>query len=76
MSPQIDTPSALGAAIRKQRKDLQLTQDDLALAIGVDRKVIYRLERGTGSVQLDIALNAARAVGLDLYARPRGKTGA
>ena len=43
----------------------------LAEVIGVNRRVIGELERGKGSVRLEIALAAARAVGLDVELRAR-----
>lgn len=71
-----NSPSALGTAIRERRGELKLTQDDLALAIGVNRRVIGQLEGGKETVQLGIALNAARAVGLDVGVEARGDAGA
>ena len=70
-----DSPSALGAAIRKRRGDLGITQDDLALSIGVNRKVIGQLESGKETIRLDIALNAARALGLNVGVETRGESG-
>lgn len=67
-----DTPIALGEAIRARRRRLKVTQDDLALSIGVNRRVIGQLEGGKETVQLDIALRAARAVGLDVGVQERG----
>ncbi len=64
----------LGAAIRDRRRGLKLTQDDLALSIGVNRKVIGQLERGKKTVHVEIALQAARAVGLDIGVRARGES--
>ena len=63
-----NSPTLLGTAIRERRGELKLTQDDLALAIGV----IGQLERGKETVQLGIALNAARAVGLNVGVEARG----
>jgi HTH-type transcriptional regulator / antitoxin HipB len=71
-----DSPAALGAALRKRRRALQLTQDDLALSIGVNRKVIGQLEGGKEGVRLDIVLRAARALGLDIGVETRGEPGA
>lgn len=68
----IDSPSTLGTAIRERRGELKLTQDDLALAIGVNRRVIGQLEGGKETVQLGIALKAARAVGLNVGVEARG----
>jgi len=70
-----NSPSALGAAIRQRRRELKLTQDDLALSIGVNRRVIGQLEGGKETVQLEIALNAARALGLDVGVETRGEAG-
>jgi HTH-type transcriptional regulator / antitoxin HipB len=70
-----NSPAALGAAIRHRRRELQLTQDDLALAIGVNRRVIGQLEGGKETVRLEIALNAARALGLDVGVETRGEAG-
>jgi DNA-binding XRE family transcriptional regulator len=71
-----DSPADLGGAIRKRRGDLGLTQDDLALSIGVNRKVIGELEGGKETVRLDIALNAARALGLNVGVEARGQADA
>lgn len=72
---RVDTPSALGAAIRSRRRQLRLSQDELALSIGVNRKVIGQLEGGKETVRLEIALNAARALGLNVGVEARGETG-
>lgn len=68
-----NSPAALGIAIRERRAELKLTQDDLALAIGVNRKVIGQLEGGKETVRLEIALNAAQALGLNVGVEARGE---
>lgn len=70
-----NSPSALGIAIRERRSDLGLTQDDVAMSIGVNRKVIGQLEGGKETVQLDIVLKAARALGLNVGVEARGEAG-
>ena len=72
---EINSPSDLGAAIKARRNDLGLTQDDLALSIGVNRRVIGQLESGKETVRLDIVLSAARALGLNVGVETRGKAG-
>lgn len=67
----IPTTAEFGSAIEQRRRELGLTQDDVAGAVGVNRRVIGELERGKGSVRLEIALAAAQAVGLDLDLRAR-----
>ncbi len=65
--------SDLGAAIRDRRRELGLTQDDLALSIGVNRRVIGQLEGGKETVRLDIVLRATRALGLNIGVEARGE---
>jgi DNA-binding XRE family transcriptional regulator len=66
-------PHEFGDEIRTRRRVLNLSQDQLAEVIGVNRRVIGELERGKGSVRLEIALAAARAVGLDIELRARAR---
>lgn len=68
----IESPAEMGMSLRDRRLSLGITQDDLALSIGVNRKVIGQLEGGKKSVQLDIALRAARALGLEVGVEARG----
>jgi HTH-type transcriptional regulator / antitoxin HipB len=72
---RVDSSSALGTAIRKRRRDLGITQDGLALSIGVNRKVVGQLESGKETVRLGIALKAARALGLNVGVEAHGETG-
>ncbi|HEX5929666.1 MAG TPA: helix-turn-helix domain-containing protein [Solirubrobacterales bacterium] len=67
-----NSPAELGSAIRERRRRLDITQDELAASIGVNRKVIGQLERGKETVHVGIALRAARAVGLDVGVEARG----
>jgi len=62
---------SFGRALRARRRALDLSQDTVAELIGVNRRVVGELERGKGSVRLEIALGAARALGLDLELRAR-----
>lgn len=67
----IDSPSEWGVALERRRRELSLTQDEVAEAIGVNRRVVGELERGKGTVRLEIALAVAQAIGLDLDLSPR-----
>jgi transcriptional regulator with XRE-family HTH domain len=62
----VHSPSEFGAQLRARRKSLKLSQTSLADVIGVNRRVLGQLEHGKGTVQLKIAIEAARAVGLDI----------
>jgi len=61
----------LGTELRARRAFLGVSQEALANAIDVNRRVIGELERGKGSVRLEIALAAAQALGLDVDLKPR-----
>jgi DNA-binding XRE family transcriptional regulator len=65
-------PAGLGTAIRSRRRQLGITQEDLASSIGVSRRVIGQLESGKETVQVGIVLRAARAVGLNVGVELRG----
>lgn len=68
---KISNPTEFGAELKRRRKELGLNQQMVADVIGVARRVVGELERGKGTVRLEIAIAAARAVGLDLVMRPR-----
>ena len=65
-SLHIQSAREFGAQLSTRRKDLKLSQTDVADVIGVNRRVLSQLENGKGTVQLRIALEAARAIGLDV----------
>lgn len=73
MKPSISprTTEDFGVLLRTRRKELGLTQSEVADVIGVNRRVLGQLEKGKGTVQLQIALAAAQAVGLDILLTPR-----
>ena len=62
----VDSPVGLGAAIKKARKSLGLTQSQLALAAGVGVRFIGDLEAGKASVQLGLALTVIQSLGGEL----------
>lgn len=65
-SPHIDTPATLGQALRRTRKQLGLTQPQLALASGVGVRFIVDLEAGKPTIQLGRALQVIDALGTEL----------
>jgi len=70
----MSTPSDIGLAIRRARKEMGLRQDELAAAAGVGLRFLVELERGKPTVQLDRALRVLQAIGLDLQIVDRGST--
>lgn len=69
----VRTSIDLGNALRTRRRELGLAQDEISGVIGVNRRVIGELERGKGTVQLQIAMEVARVLGLDIELEPRGR---
>jgi transcriptional regulator with XRE-family HTH domain len=67
----VGSPQDYGRRLRARRRELRLSQSEVADAIGVNRRVIGELENGKTTVRLEIAIDAARAIGLDLELTPR-----
>ena len=67
----VGTTVELSQALRARRRELGLTQDEIAGVIAVNRRVVGELERGKGTVQLRVAMEMARVLGLDIDLVPR-----
>ena len=65
----ISSAGKLGAALRRSRKALGLTQADLALAAGVGLRFVGEVEAGKASVQLEQLLRVIDALGGTLVLR-------
>jgi HTH-type transcriptional regulator/antitoxin HipB len=65
-----DSGSELGRALRGRRRDLQLTQQDVADLAEVSVRFLHELERGKPGVRLDKLLAVLRALGLHLELAP------
>lgn len=63
MPTPIDTPQALGQAVRAARHQLGLTQHQLALAAGVGIRFVVELEAGKPTVRLEKVLCVLHALG-------------
>lgn len=63
MTTPINTPTALGQAARSARKQLGLTQPQLALASGVGVRFIVELEAGKPTIRLATMLRVLNALG-------------
>jgi len=59
----IRSPQQLGAALRAARKQLKLTQPQLALTAGVGVRFIVELEAGKPTVRLENVLRVIDALG-------------
>ncbi len=62
----IKSPQQLGSALRAARKQLGLTQPQLALAAGVGVRFIVDLEAGKPTLRLENVLRVVDALGGDI----------
>lgn len=60
--------AAIGASIRRARKEAGITQDTLADLIGTSSRTVHAIETGTGNPSQGAVVAAANAVGLHLKA--------
>ena len=56
----------LAAAVRGRRKDLGMSQDELATRAGVSRKWVYEFEAGKPGAEFSFILRVVDALGLVL----------
>jgi HTH-type transcriptional regulator/antitoxin HipB len=67
----VHTLRELSHLVRDRRRRFQMTQADLASAVGVSRKWIIDLEAGKSTADLSLVLRTLRALGVELDARDR-----
>lgn len=80
-SPELTTQSAealaaIGAAVRRRRKDLGISAVAAAEAAGLSRVTLHRIEKGEPAVTMGAYLRVLVALGLDLAVRPQEETAA
>ena len=63
----------LGAVIRKRRKELGMSQTQLADACHCSVRFISELERGIAGGNIKQVIGVCRSLGIDLHARVRGQ---
>ncbi len=64
----------LGAAVRKQRKSLDLTQEQLGQFAGCGALFIHDLEKGKATIRLNKLIDVLKVLGLQMTLEP-GKAG-
>lgn len=65
---------AMGKRIRKRRKEMKLTQEQLAEIIDVSTSHIGEIERGTGICSLNVLVDLATTLELNLDTLVKGVT--
>ena len=63
---KLTRPEDVGSLVRQRRRDLKLTQAQLAEKLDATQKYISRLEAGKPTVQLGGVLKVFRELGIDL----------
>ncbi len=71
MSDVTNISQKTGAAIRVRRKQLGMTQQDVAEIAGLQRQTISRVEAGNEAATFSSVAHIAAVVGLDLGVTPR-----
>lgn len=64
MSRDIITSAEIGAAIRKRRKALGFSQEQLAEKVGVSYQQVQRYENGSSTLNVETVQRIARALGV------------
>ena len=70
-SQHADSGAALAATVRARRKELGLTQQDVADLGGLSAKFVRDLEGGKSTVRLDKLRDVLTVLGLELTAQVR-----
>jgi HTH-type transcriptional regulator/antitoxin HipB len=68
------TASQIGAALRRRRRNLSMTQADVGTHTHRRQGTISRLENGEPKIQLQTLVDVLTALDLELVIRPRTKT--
>jgi y4mF family transcriptional regulator len=64
---------AIGLSVRQARRQLGLSQDDVAFAAHVSPRTVFSIEKGKPTVRLDMLARVLAAVGLTLATVPRDR---
>jgi y4mF family transcriptional regulator len=70
---KVKSNSELGVLIRKERKNQQLTQEQLAALAGVGVRFVRELEHGKESCRIGLAIQVLQTLGLSIAVYGRGE---
>lgn len=66
LTPKTITPETIGMLVRATRKNMRVTQADLALTSGTGLRFIVDLEKGKATCQLGKVLTVLHTLGIQL----------
>ena len=69
----VRSPKALGVALRRRRRELELTQRELAARAGLRQGTISQVENGLETMKLRTVMDLLRALELEIAVQPRRK---
>lgn len=67
------SPKSLGAALRRHRRRLKLTQAELSARAGIRQGTVSQVENGLETVKLRTLMHLLRALDLELTIQPRSR---
>lgn len=68
---KVSDPESLGNLIRTKRKEMKLTQQELAGASGTGLRFISELEQGKSTCQIGKIMQVLEMLGVELHAQNR-----
>jgi HTH-type transcriptional regulator/antitoxin HipB len=69
----VRSPKSLGATLRRHRRQLKLTQAELAARAGIRQGTVSQVENGLETVKLQTLMHLLRALDLEITVQPRTK---
>lgn len=63
--------SAIGSFIKNQRKEMNVTQDELANFAGLSRVGVVKLEKEEGDIKLSTLIKVANLLGFEIVLKKR-----
>lgn len=73
MSQLVRSAKTLGAALRRHRNEVGLTQNELAQRAGIQQRTVSMVEKGVEGVRLSSIIAILRALDLELLVQARSK---
>ena len=69
---RVENADELGRLVRKRRRELRLTQAELAAFCGTSVRFLSELERGRATAGIGLVLHVLASLSLDVDVSPRG----
>ncbi|MEE4296129.1 MAG: helix-turn-helix domain-containing protein [Wenzhouxiangella sp.] len=69
----VRSPTQLGTALRRFRRERKMTQTELASRAGLRQATVSQAENGLETVKLNTLMDLVRALDLEVVLRPRTK---